>query len=172
MGTIKTQHLPNYKISDYQSWPGDWELIKGIPFSMTPSANRAHKRLASKLHFAIQLEINRANCSCEVYYELDLILEDDTVLRPDLMIICEEFDDYPRIPPQVVIEILSPESQYRDRHIKFDLYYQFGVAYYLLADPVSNQIEGFYKSSDRFELLNLDKPLKLRDCEIMIHPQY
>ena len=28
------EHLPSYTIKDYENWPGDWELINGIPYSL------------------------------------------------------------------------------------------------------------------------------------------
>jgi hypothetical protein len=35
--TIPSEWLPNYNYSDYSKWPGDWELIYGFPYAMSPS---------------------------------------------------------------------------------------------------------------------------------------
>ncbi len=34
---IVEKYMPRYTIDDYKLWEGDWELIDGIPFAMTPS---------------------------------------------------------------------------------------------------------------------------------------
>src|ERR1051325_10070468 len=73
---------------------------------------------------------NTANCNCEVYHELDWIIDENTVVRPNVMIVCGEFqDDFLRFSPSLVVEITSRRTQMQDRNIKFKLYEANHVPY-------------------------------------------
>ena len=79
-------------------------------------------------------EFNSTN-KYQVYTELDWKINEETVVRPDLMIICGETQgNYLEFPPVLIIEILSPSSINKDRVIKFDLYREQGVKYYIMID--------------------------------------
>ncbi len=49
-----------------------------------------------------------------------------------------------RGPADLVVEIISPESQWRDRHEKFQEYAAGGVSEYWLIDPTQNQAEFYH----------------------------
>jgi hypothetical protein len=36
------QYLPEYTYDDYKKWEGNWELIEGIPYAMSPPPKRKH----------------------------------------------------------------------------------------------------------------------------------
>lgn len=57
---------PNYTVSDYQHWEGEWELIDGIPFSMSPSPFGPHERIITRLSFTIRLQLIANECDCEI----------------------------------------------------------------------------------------------------------
>jgi Uma2 family endonuclease len=79
-----------------------------------------------------------------VLNELDWKINDETVVRPDLMIICGlPLTDYLEFPPVLIVEIISPSSVKRDRLIKFEIYKEQGVKYYILADYIKETIEVF-----------------------------
>ena len=144
------KYLPSYTVEDYNRWEGDWELIDGIPYSMSPSPVRKHQLIAAALFLQIGNSINsqKENCSdCNAFYELDWILSDSTVVRPDIAITCEETGDFLSKPPVVIIEILSPSTAFKDKHVKFDIYEEEGVKYYLVVDPNS-------KTYQVYELVN------------------
>lgn len=160
------KHLPHYKIADYQRWEGDWELIKGIPFATSPSANKIHQDTARN---TLKMLMASA-CSCKIYYELDLILSDDTVVRPDLMILCDLFEgDYPTVAPDLAVEIISVSSRNQDRVVKFELYQEYGVKYYLLVDPEYKQVNVFALDRQKYVDMELTEPIQLKDCEIRLN---
>ncbi|PAY20868.1 hypothetical protein CKO51_03770 [Rhodopirellula sp. SM50] len=43
------RYVPHYTIEDYRRWEGDWELIDGVPVSMSPSSFGPHKRVVAEL---------------------------------------------------------------------------------------------------------------------------
>ena len=70
--------------------------------------------------------------------DVDWKIDDNTVLRPDLAIVCLPLvNDYIVNPPTLIVEILSPSSGHRDRVIKHEIYEAQGVRYYIIANPLS-----------------------------------
>ncbi|MBK8505222.1 MAG: Uma2 family endonuclease [Saprospiraceae bacterium] len=73
-------------------------MIRGIPYAMSPSANRLHQDVARNTLRMLMNALESNSCDCKIYYALDLILATNTVVRPDLMIFCEEIEgDYPNL---------------------------------------------------------------------------
>ncbi|MDX2003269.1 MAG: Uma2 family endonuclease [Chitinophagales bacterium] len=130
------KHFPNYTLQDYELWEGDWELIEGIPYSMSPSANSQHQELSGILIWQIRDWFRKhPNCNCKQRHDLDWRIDLNTVVRPDIAITCkEESGNYITFPPVLIIEILSKATAYNDRVVKLDLYQSKGVKYYIIAD--------------------------------------
>jgi Uma2 family endonuclease len=148
MSSIK--YLPNYTVEDYNRWEGDWELIDGIPYAMSPSPVRRHQKLAMALSLQIGNSINsqKEKCgNCEAFYELDWVVSNNTVLCPDIAISCNDTGDFMSVPPVLIIEILSPSTALKDRHVKFDIYRTRGVKYYIIIDP-NTKIRQVYLLTD------------------------
>ena len=49
MGTVRIEDIPHYTIDEYALWEGDWELINGIPYAMTPAPVIKHQRISNKI---------------------------------------------------------------------------------------------------------------------------
>lgn len=146
-----------YTYQDYKKWEGKWELINGFPVAMSPSPNRKHQKLSANfLRLAGNaIEKNQLNCNCSVYSELDWIINDETIVRPDVMIVCGTFEtDFLTFPPSLVLEITSPTSRMRDRNTKFTLYEMCGVNYYLIADTDKNSVEIFQLINNKYQQIN------------------
>jgi Uma2 family endonuclease len=94
-------------------------------------------------------------CSrCELFYELDWIVDDLSVVRPDLLISCgDKVTEYMERAPVLIVEILSDSSRAKDRTAKFDLYQQQGVKYYLMADPDEKSLEVYQLSGNKYQRL-------------------
>ncbi len=43
------KYIPNYTLTDYRRWEGDWELWDGIPVSMSPSPFGTHQWAATQI---------------------------------------------------------------------------------------------------------------------------
>ena len=127
--------LPRYSYDDYIQWGGDWELIEGIPVSMAPAPMRIHQQIARELFLALNQEF-KEECECEVLYETDWKLSNDTVLRPDIVLVCDDDNErYITKAPKVIIEILSPSTAKKDETLKYNIYEDEKVAYYILVYP-------------------------------------
>lgn len=131
------QYIPRYTVADYSSWPGDWELWNGVAVAMSPSAGAEHQRLVGALYRKFDDAVRSGDCRhCLVYFELDWIVDESTVLRPDLLIVCNyRPHKFVEQTPALVVEVLSQSTRQRDLLYKRALYQDCGVGHYLLVDP-------------------------------------
>lgn len=135
-----------YTYQDYLLWKGDWELVNGYPYAMAPSPNRSHQWFTSKFiqKAGNELDKIRSACECQVYSELDWVIDDDSVVRPDCMIVCGKFsDDFLTFPPMLIVEISSPSTKLRDRNTKYNLYEMKGVKYYVISNTETKTVDVF-----------------------------
>ena len=131
-------YQPHYTIADYLQWEGRWELWNGLPVAMTPSPAGRHARLLVDVAALLKAAVDAAgaDCGATVLAEIDWIVADDTVVRPDLVIVCgAEPPGHVEQPPALAVEILSPATRQRDLTVKGDLYAASGVGWYLIIDP-------------------------------------
>ncbi len=121
---IANKILPHYTYDDWIHWEGKWELIEGYPIAMSPTPVPTHQRVAAELRTELLLASRKSNCKkCRVYDPVDYKISDDTILVPDILIICGEVKKkYLDFPPSLLVEILSPATALRDRHTKFEIY--------------------------------------------------
>lgn len=166
---IPVEWLPQYSYQDYEAWEGDWELIEGIPYSLLPSPKRKHQATSRNfVRLAMDaLKDNIVRCNCEVFYELDWIVNDTTVVRPDAMIVWGKFeDDFLRFPPSVVVEVTSRRTQMADRNVKFKLYESQCVPYYIIADPDRQTTDIFQLKKDHYQIVNTSTFVLSEGCAL------
>jgi Uma2 family endonuclease len=149
-----------YTYADYRSWPDEerWELIHGVAFNMTPSPSIRHQRVSREL--LVQFASHLKGKKCEVFdAPFDVRLpapgESDettsTVVQPDLVVVCDpsKLDDRGcKGAPDLVIEILSPDSVIRDMKEKFLLYERAGVLEYWVVYPAEKMVMVFRQGTD------------------------
>jgi Uma2 family endonuclease len=136
------KYRPHYTVSDYQQWPGDWELWDGYAIAMTPSPFGPHQAVLVALATKFRNEINKQACDATVVAELDWIVSEDTVVRPDVMVICGGPPErHLETAPALVAEILSPATRDNDLLYKRDLYAAEGVAHCLIVDPDAKSLK-------------------------------
>jgi len=158
---------PIYSYKDYINWEGDWELIEGYPFAMAPSPVSVHQRIMWKLARFIDEGLD--NCECEGYPELDWIIDEKTILRPDIAIYCEEIEEYAKTPPKLVIEIISPSTALKDEDIKFKIYEREKVEYYVLVYPDFKKVRVFKLKNGKYDkVFEGDKSYKFDFCNLEI----
>jgi len=137
-----SRFVPNYTVDDYRHWDGDWQLIEGVPVAMSPSPFAVHERIATEFVKSFGSQIDQQGCDCRVYAGLDWIVSDNTVVRPDVMVVCgPQPERHLERPPVVAVEILSPSPRELDLVVKRRIYQQNGVAFYVIADPETKQVE-------------------------------
>lgn len=147
------RYVPHYTLSDYEAWEGRWELWNGLPVAISPSPGRRHQEVASNLLFAMWQALLSGNCErCKVLYEIDWRISSDTVVRPDLLIVCDHKpSNWIEETPQFIAEILSDSTRERDLTYKREMYQKLGVAYYLVIDPEVETFQLFWNARAAYQ---------------------
>lgn len=149
------QSKAHYTVEDYMQWPDEirCELIGGEIWDMSPAPTVDHQELLSSLHIEIGLLLREQEKSggggkppCVVLFaSVDVVLAFDTVVQPDLIVVCDPAKLANRKnvqgAPDLVVEVLSPATAAKDKREKKALYERSGVPQYLIVDPVSYYAE-------------------------------
>lgn len=143
----------SYTFADCLTWPENEriELIDGEAVMMSlPST--VHQKISGELFR--QLTNFLEGKKCEVFsapFGVRLFEKDgdspenvDTMVEPDISVICDR-DKLDRHgckgAPDLIVEILSPSTQRRDRLIKLELYQRAGVREYWLVSPEEQTVQ-------------------------------
>lgn len=160
--------LPRYTYNDYKNWKEDWELVNGYPYQLNTMATTKYSALRTKLLYqsAVSVEKN-TNTVCEVYHRIDWKIDNYTFFRPDFMFVCNKVKlEYLDFPPSLILEILSPINIKISRTIKFELYREQGVKYYLMVDVQKQKIEVFELIDNFYKQVFINKFKLDKTCEI------
>ncbi len=167
--SVALKNLPHYTYDDYCQWEGRWELIDGIPYSMSPLPGFHHQDLNLKI--CTQLTELLTNCGeCKVYMPIDWKVSEDTVVQPDVSVICgiPKNDQYLDFAPSIVFEILSPSTSQKDKTVKFEIYRREGVKYYIIVDRDKNIADVFELKNKKYNKIvqakNQTIPFKIKKC--------
>ena len=154
--SIAEKYRPHYTYDDYCQWEGRWELIEGMPYAMSPLPVPEHQNVYGNL-FILFKESLALNCKkCKVYLPLDWKISDDTIVQPDVVIVCRKIEKkYLDFPPELAIEVLSPATAAKDRGEKLELYQSQKVKYYLIADAQFKKIEAYQLLNAKYERVSL-----------------
>jgi Uma2 family endonuclease len=160
MAQAATKRDARYTYADYLRWDDGerWELIHGVAYNMTPAPSRRHQKIFGELFTQISLHLRGRRC--EVYaapFDVRLPAPGEkeettsTVVQPDIVVVCDpsKLDDKGCTgAPDMVVEILSPESLARDQREKLFLYEQAGVLEYWIVHPVDKTVSIFRRGPD------------------------
>ena len=153
-GAVKI--LPYYTYADYVQWEGRWELIDGIPYAMSPAPTPKHQIIGANLITEFRIALKKCN-HCRVSQPVDLKIAEDTILQPDMLVICGDTPKpYLDFPPALVVEILSPSTALKDRHTKSSLYEQQGIPYYIIISPDTEEAEVYVLEEGQYVLKQKD----------------
>ncbi len=141
MSTARS-YQPKYRVTDYQQWQGDWELWHGYPVSMTPSPFGEHQSVAARLVAQLSRQLDACDADCRVLYEIDWIVDEFTVVRPDVIVVCGPVPaKHVQRTPELVAEILSDSTREKDIGPKRELYFNQQVPIYLIIDPANQTVD-------------------------------
>ncbi|NOZ69259.1 MAG: Uma2 family endonuclease [Deferribacteres bacterium] len=132
---------------DYLKTPEDerYELIEG-ELLMTPSPVPRHQRISRKIEFVLEKFVTENDIGEVFYAPCDVYLDDENVVQPDILFISKERlniigEKNIQGAPDLVIEIISESTAYRDFVQKKRLYARSGVKEYWIVIPEEESIE-------------------------------
>jgi Uma2 family endonuclease len=139
----------HYTYADYVTWPEDvrCELIEGeaIPRESAPSDQ--HQRIVRLLFLEMGLFLEGKPYelfSAPFDVRLNADGADDTVVQPDLALICDpakvSFEGCSGA-PDMIAEILSSSTDALVRVQKYNQYQKYGVCEYWIVDPRAKSVE-------------------------------
>ena len=129
--SVAHKYLPHYTYEGYCQWEGNWEVIDGIPYAMSPSPVPLHQLVNMNLGATFVNALKKGCEKCKVYMPIDWKVTEDTIVQPDLLIVCKEIQKkFLDFPPVLVVEIISPSSAFNDRNLKKEIYLSQKVKYY------------------------------------------
>ncbi|TVL98290.1 MAG: restriction endonuclease [Candidatus Brocadia sp. WS118] len=140
------------KISDDKSY----ELIDG-ELLMTPSPITNHQRISRKLEFILEKFITENKLGELFDAPYDVYFDNENVVQPDLLFIPKDRlhiigKKNVQGAPDLVIEIISENSAYRDMVQKKKLYAKFGVKEYWIVIPEGEEIEIYTLKDTAYQL--------------------
>ncbi len=147
-----------FTYEDYLKTPVDkrFELIEG-ELLMTPSPVPKHQRISGKLEFALRKFVTENDLGELFDAPCDVYLDDENVVQPDILFIAKERlsiigEKNIKGAPDLLIEIISESSAYRDMVQKKKLYARFGVKEYWIVIPEEKLIEIYILKDNAFQL--------------------
>ncbi len=148
-----------FTYEDYLHLSSDkrYELLEGELF-MVPSPSYYHQKVLRELFRFLDSYVRGKELGEVCLSPLDVVLSNENLLQPDIFFISKENmsiikEDSIRGAPDLVIEILSPSSGYREREVKKKIYAKYGVKEYWLVDTKKKRVEVFALPE------NLNKPI-------------
>lgn len=143
MGIISIENLPSFTYDEYYLWKGDWELIVGIPYALSPAPSICHQVVSNNITCLLEDELKECK-HCKALLPVDLKLDESTVLRPENSVVCYKPNgNYLTKAPSIIFEVLSKSTAKKDQTVKFEIYQREGVNYYVLVDPKENVVKLF-----------------------------
>lgn len=123
---------------------GNYELIDGIIYDMSPGPSIRHQDLFGGLYLKIGNYIKSHGGKCKIYATpTDVKLDDENTVQPDIFVVCDtdKLDEQKcNGAPDWVIEILSPHNSDHDTVEKLALYQRTGVREYWIVDPMNEKV--------------------------------
>jgi len=138
------------------------EYIDGEVYAMA-GASDAHTTVALNAASALKIHLRGSPCRTYISDMKVRIGEDNAFFYPDVMICCEPSDqeeeqNYLKKSPKIIIEVLSPSTENKDRGEKFILYRQLSsLEEYILIDPRKYYVEHYKRlENDQWILSSYD----------------
>ena len=146
-------------VRDYLDIPEEdenrYELIDGELY-IAPAPSWEHQESIGNLYSILRDFVRANGLGRVVASPIDVFLSDEDVLQPDIVFVSVErldivHSDGVHGAPDLVIEMLSPGTEQRDRTLKRERYETFDVGEYWQADPIAKTIIVLRPQNGTFE---------------------
>jgi len=116
-----------------------------------------HQRISRKIEFILEKYVTENNLGEVFYAPMDVYLDNENVVEPDILFISKDRLDIIgeksiNGAPDLIIEIISESSAYRDMVQKKRLYAKFGVREYWIVIPDESSIEIYALVDNKYNL--------------------
>lgn len=147
--------LRRWTYDEYARLPDDgkrYEVIAG-ELVVTPSPRTLHQEVVGELYTLIKAFVRAHGLGKVLISPVDVLFAEGDYVVPDVVFVRR---DHRGIitgrgvegAPDLVVEVLSDSTAFRDRGIKRERYAHYGVAEYWIIDPRTEQIEVYRLDED------------------------
>jgi len=141
-----------YKLEDDQRY----EIIDG-QLIMIPAPGIWHQDWLGDLNDLVRSFVKKKKLGRVFFAPVDVVLDEENTVQPDLVFVAAKNARIiePRAifgSPDLLVEVVSPSSNRRDRAQKMKLYERFGVKEYWIGDAAKRSLEILVLKGDRYEL--------------------
>lgn len=162
MGLPARKIEEKFTYGDYLKWPDEerQELINGVAYDISPASSRRLQEIV--LELASQFHNYLKDKPCRVYIapfdvrlpEFDEADEEiETVVQPDIIVVCDinKLDDRGcRGAPDIIIEVISPQTAKKDLITKRYLYERHKIKQYWIFDPEPEEVVIFKLKNNKY----------------------
>lgn len=151
---------PRVSYADLQRAPEDgrrYELYEGEVF-VVPAPIPRHQRIVQRISDLL-LDYEQQHGGRVFVSPIDIVFSEYNVLQPDVVFFERsrapllDLDVPIRVPPDLVVEVLSPATASTDRGKKMQMFARYGVRECWLVDPHARSIEIFALREDAYALV-------------------
>lgn len=136
-----------YTLADYYAWPEEEriELIDGVIYNMSAPL-LVHQAIVGEIAYTLKDYVKKNKGTCMVFegpIDVQLDCDNKTMIQPDILVVCgrEKFGRKNILgAPDMVVEVLSPNTRRKDMTIKLSKYAGAGVREYWMVDPERENI--------------------------------
>jgi len=153
-----------YTYSDYLKFDFEEmvELIRGKIFRMSPAPKSIHQEISANIFGVIWSYLKLK--PCKIYpapFDVVLPVQNEkrdsstTVVQPDICVICDlsKIEEHGCVgAPDLIVEILSPNTSRKDLNDKYSIYEEVGVKEYWIVLPKEQIVEAFHLVNDKYQL--------------------
>lgn len=123
-----------------------YEIIGGRLIMMSPAPETNHQFVSARLEFLFMKFVESNDLGYVLYAPTDVILDAENIVQPDIFFIAKDNRHIIKKrgvfgSPGLVVEILSPSTQYKDVFEKKNLYERFKIKEYWMVNPYMKSIE-------------------------------
>lgn len=153
-----------FSYADYLTWPDEerWELIHGEAWSMSPAPTSRHQIIAGEIFGQFWQQLKGKPCQVfmapfDVRFVEDGQLDDkdiQTTVQPDVSVICDKSKIDKRGglgAPDLIVEVLSPSTGYKDQTDKLSLYEEYGVKEYWIVNPERKTVQVYQHNGQDYD---------------------
>ena len=162
-----------FTYEDYLHFPEDkrYEIIDG-EVHMVPSPGPYHQDISWRLELTISTFVEKNGLGKIYHAPLDVVFSETDVVQPDIMFISKErlniiTEKNVQGAPDLIVEIISPTSEYRDRVIKRKLYSKYEVKEYWLVDLEKKEIEVMVLGESGLETVKIYKKTDILESLVL-----
>jgi Uma2 family endonuclease len=121
---------------------------------MSPAPTSKHQQVSKEIFRQLDAFVLSHQLGEVFYAPIDVYLDNENVFEPDLVFISSKqlhiLGNNIYGAPDLVVEVLSPSSEKKDKRDKKVIYEKYGVKEYWIVDPVSKQVTGYQLLNNLF----------------------